>query len=71
MTKKVFRVICSQAGGRRRGGRNWPAGETIVQPDDMSEETLAALKADGTFVVAEVDAAEAGDGAAGSVAIGN
>lgn len=72
MAKQVYRVLCSQPKGRRRGGRRWDAGQTIVKVADMSDATLAALEADGTFVVALVDeteitanAADAGTGTDG------
>ncbi len=61
MSKTAFKVVCSLPNGRRRGGRRWAGGETIVPADDMTEDMLADLQSDATFVVVETAAADAED----------
>lgn len=44
--------------GFRRAGREWPAGETTLSVDDITEEQLAAIKAEPMLIVSAVFEAE-------------
>lgn len=44
-------VICHRDGGRRRAGRRWPQGETILPADDLQPFDLAQLQGDPQFTV--------------------
>ena len=50
---KSVRVICMARGGRRRGGRGWPEGETMVPADEMTAELRKALASDPMFLVGD------------------
>ena len=50
---KTVRVICMARDGRRRGGRHWPEGETLVPADEMTPDLRAALAADPMFQVGD------------------
>lgn len=45
------KVICHTAGGRRRAGRRWPEGETILPYDALSKLELSQLDGDPRFTV--------------------
>lgn len=47
----TFTVICHHAGGRRRGGRRWPEGETPVAAGELTEFALEQLRGDPRFTV--------------------
>lgn len=44
-------VICHRDGGRRRAGRRWPQGETILPAGDLQPFELAQLQGDPQFTV--------------------
>lgn len=50
---KSVRVICMARDGRRRGGRHWPEGETLVPADEMTADMRKALAADPMFQVGD------------------
>jgi hypothetical protein len=50
---KTVRVICMARGGRRRGGRAWAEGETLVPEAEMTAALRKALAADPMFQVGE------------------
>lgn len=50
---QTVRVICMARGGRRRGGRAWPEGETLVPAEEMTPALRKALKGDAMFQVAD------------------
>jgi hypothetical protein len=48
---KTVRVVCMARGGRRRGGRGWDEGETLVPEAEMTAALRKALKADPMFQI--------------------
>lgn len=44
-------VVCLSKGGRRRAGRDWPVGSTIVPADDLTPYQLQQLRGDPRFRV--------------------
>lgn len=51
VTQPMVTVICHRDGGRRRAGRRWPQGETILPADDLQSFELAQLQGDPQFTV--------------------
>lgn len=51
VTQPMVTVICHRDGGRRRAGRRWPQGETILAADDLQPFELAQLQGDPQFTV--------------------
>ncbi|HBU13739.1 MAG TPA: hypothetical protein DEF16_01930 [Gemmobacter sp.] len=51
VTQPIVTVICHRDGGRRRAGRRWPQGETILPADDLHPFELAQLQGDPQFTV--------------------
>lgn len=47
----IVTVICHRDGGRRRAGRRWPQGETILPAGDLQPFELAQLQGDPQFTV--------------------
>ncbi|KAB6715854.1 HI1506-related protein [Roseobacter sp. TSBP12] len=47
-------VLCHRQDGRRRCGRRWPHGETIVPEADLTAFQIAQLEADPHFTVAKL-----------------
>lgn len=47
-------VLCHRQDGRRRCGRRWPHGETIVPKSDLTAFQIAQLEADPHFTVAKL-----------------
>lgn len=50
-TEPGIRVICMKRGGRRRGGRDWAEGVTLVPAAEMTKDLRDALKGDALFSV--------------------
>ncbi|TRD18342.1 hypothetical protein [Palleronia caenipelagi] len=50
----TFEITCLQKAGRRRAGRSWPAGTTVLPVDALSDADRAALEADPFFTLLEV-----------------
>lgn len=48
----AYLVICHRDGGRRRGGRRWPHGQTSVREGELTEYELAQLMGDPQFTIA-------------------
>lgn len=44
-------VTCLRPGGRRRAGRRWPQGETIIAAADLTDFHLAQLEGDPLFSI--------------------
>lgn len=44
-------VICLVAGGRRRAGRHWPGGETVLPAGALTEGDVALIQADPLFTL--------------------
>lgn len=49
-------VTCLKEGGRRRAGRRWDAGHTVVLASDLTAYQLGQLRGDPLFRVSESDA---------------
>ena len=49
------KVVCAIAAGRRRAGRRWSGGETIIDGDDLTKAELDELKTDPLFSVVTAD----------------
>jgi len=49
-----LRVTCSVEGGRRRAGRRWPQGETIIPAADLSLLERAQLVGDPRFTLTAI-----------------
>lgn len=45
-------VICMVEGGRRRAGRRWPEGETMVREGELDAVQIAQLQGDPRFRIA-------------------
>ena len=52
---KQISVTCHREGGRRRAGRRWDKGETVVEFDALSDYQLAQLKGDPQFTIRIAD----------------
>jgi hypothetical protein len=50
---KTVTVICMARGGRRRGGRAWDEGKTLVPVAEMTAELRKALTVDPMFQVGD------------------
>ncbi|ALF02106.1 HI1506-related protein [Salipiger abyssi] len=47
----IITVICLRPDGRRRAGRRWDEGETLVPEDELTAFQIAVLEADPQFIV--------------------
>ncbi|MGB0912013.1 MAG: hypothetical protein ACPGSW_00410 [Phaeobacter italicus] len=47
-------VVCHRPDGRRRVGRRWPHGETIIAADSVSDFEIAQLEADPQFTISHL-----------------
>lgn len=50
-SEATLSVVCHAADGRRRVGRRWPHGETVIAAAELSEIELQILRADPRFTV--------------------
>lgn len=50
-SEATISVVCHASDGRRRVGRRWPHGETVIAAAELTEIELQILRADPRFTV--------------------
>lgn len=50
-SEDTLSVVCHAPDGRRRVGRRWPHGETVIAAAELTEIELQILRADPRFTV--------------------